>query len=175
MAAQKTAYDPTVALFELFLHPAAVLARREPGLAKMPRELRGSYGVGMDPADVDVNHRIFERYLAAVREMHKRGVIMVAGTDIGVPGHTLDREIELYVEAGFSPLEALQAATIVPARVLGKDRELGSISVGKRADLVVVDGNPLADIHALRKVRLVVARGRAYDPATMWKIAGFQP
>jgi len=175
MAAHKTAYDPTVALFELFLHPSAALNKVEPGLAKMPRELRGSYGVGMDPADVDVNHRIFERYLAAVREMHKRGVTIVAGTDIGVPGHTLDREIELYVEAGFSPLEALQAATIVPARVLGKDRELGSVSVGKRADLVVVDGNPLADIHALRKVRLVVARGRAYDPATMWKIAGFQP
>jgi imidazolonepropionase-like amidohydrolase len=175
MAAQKTAYDPTVALFELFLHPAAELARREPGFAKMPRELRGSYGVGMDPADVADDHRIFEKYLAALREMHKRGVTIVAGTDIGVPGHSLDREIELYVEAGFSPLEALQAATIVPARLLGRDRELGSVTVGKRADLVVVDGNPLADIHALRKVRLVVARGRAYDPATMWKIAGFQP
>jgi imidazolonepropionase-like amidohydrolase len=107
--------------------------------------------------------------------MHRRGVVIVAGTDIGVPGHSLDRELELYVKAGFSPLEALQAATIVPARVLGRDRELGSVTVGKRADLLIVDGNPLADIHALRKVRLVVARGRSYDPATMWKLAGFQP
>ena len=175
MAAQKTVYDPTVALFELFDHPAAELAKREPGLAKMPRELRGSYGSGMDPADVAINHRIFEKYIDAIREMHKRGVVIVAGTDIGVPGYTLDRELELYVEAGFSPLEALQAATLVPARVLGRDRELGTIAVGKRADLVVVDGNPLADIHALRKVRLTIARGRAYDPATMWKLAGFQP
>jgi len=164
-----------VALFELFYHPGAELAKREPGLAKMPRELRGSYGVGMDPADVAVNHRVFEKFLDAVRQMHKLGVVIVAGTDIGVPGHTLVREIELYVEAGFSPLEALQAATIVPARVLGRDQELGTVTVGKRADLIVVDGNPLADIHALRKVRLTIARGRAYDPATMWKLAGFQP
>ena len=175
MAKQKTVYDPTVALFELFLHPASVLAEREPGLAKMPRELRGVFGGGMDPDDVDVNRRVFEKYLAAIREMHKLGVTIVAGTDIGVPGHTLHRELELYVAAGFSPLEALQAATIVPARVLGKDRELGTVTTGKRADLVVVDGNPLADIRALRKVRLVIARGRVYDPATMWKVAGFQP
>jgi imidazolonepropionase-like amidohydrolase len=175
MAKQKTVYDPTVALSELFLHPAAELAKREPGLAKLPRELRGNYGAGMNPEDVDVNHRTFEKFIAAVREMHRLGVIIVAGTDIAVPGHSLHREIELYVEAGFSTIEALQAATIVPARMLGRDRELGTVTVGKRADLVVVDGNPLADIHALRKVRLVVARGRAYDPATMWTLAGFQP
>lgn len=175
MATQKTAYDPTIALFELFDHTAAELAKREPGLAKMPRELRGSYGVGMDPADVAIADRIFEKFVDAIRQMHRRGVVIVAGTDIGVPGHSLHRELELYVKAGFTPLEALQSATIVPARVLGKDAELGSIAVGKRADLVVVDGNPLADISALRKVRLVVARGRGYDPATMWKLAGFQP
>ena len=175
LAAQHTAFDSTLALFELFLHPAAELARREPGIAKMPPQLRGSYGVGMEPDAVGPSHRVFEKYVDILRELHRHGVTLVAGTDIGVPGHTLHRELELYVEAGLTPLEALQAATIVPARVLGRDRELGSIAVGKRADLVVVDGNPLADIHALRKVRLVVARGRSYDPATMWKLAGFQP
>lgn len=69
--------------------------------------------------------------LDAVRHMHAAGVTIVAGTDIGVPGHTLHREMELYVEAGFTPLEALQAATVVPARVLGKDKELGTVTVGK--------------------------------------------
>jgi imidazolonepropionase-like amidohydrolase len=175
MAAAHTLYDPTLALFELFLHPGAELARREPGLAKMPRELRGSYGGGMDPDDVAMNARIFQTYVAAVREMHRRGVVIVAGTDIGVPGHSLPRELELYVQAGFTPLEALAAATIVPARMLGRDRELGTIAAGKRADLALVDGDPLADIRALRRVKLTVARGRAYDPAAMWKLAGFEP
>ena len=63
----------------------------------------------------------------------------------------------------------------MPARALGRDRELGTIAVGKRADLIVVDGNPLADIHALRHLKLTIARGRAYQPAAMWKLAGFQP
>jgi imidazolonepropionase-like amidohydrolase len=175
MAKQHTAYDPTIALYELFDHPIEVLEQREPGIKKAPRELHGIFGVGMDPKSVETNHRVFEKFLDAVRQMHKLGVTIVAGTDIGIPGHSLHREIELYVEAGFTPLEAIQAATIVPARVLGKDKELGTITVGKRADLVVVDGNPLADIHALRNVRLVIARGRTYDPAAMWKLAGFQP
>lgn len=175
MAKQHTVYDPTIALFELWDHPMSVLEKVEPGITKVPRELRGVFGSGMDPKDVEVNHRVFEKFLDAVRQMHKLGVTIVAGTDIGIPGHSLHRELELYVEAGFTPLEALQSATIVPARVLGKDKELGSVSVGKRADLVVVDGNPLADIHALRKIRLVIAHGRAYDPAVMWKLAGFQP
>jgi imidazolonepropionase-like amidohydrolase len=175
MAAQQTAYDPTLALYELMLHPATVLATREPGLGKTPRQLRNIFGVGMDPANVEGNARLFEKYLAAVRAMHEHGVTIVAGTDIGVPGHSLHRELELYVAAGFTPLEALQAATIVPARVLGKDRELGTVTAGKRADLLVVDGDPLTEIRALRNVRLVVARGRSFEPATMWKIAGFQP
>ena len=89
---------------ELFGHPAAELAQREPGLAKMPRELRGSYGVGMDPDDVDSGHASSRSTSTMVREMHRRGVVIVAGTDIGVPGHSLDRELELYVEAGFTPL-----------------------------------------------------------------------
>lgn len=175
MAQKKIAYDPTLALYELFFHPAEELAKREPGLAKVPRELRGIFGTGMDPKEVERSAQMFQKLLEAVRAMHAAGVTIVAGTDIGVPGHTLHREMELYVEAGFTPLEALQAATIVPARVLGKDKELGTVSVGKRADLLVVDGDPLADIKALRKVRHVVARGRVYDPAAMWKLAGFQP
>ena len=71
---------------------------------------------------------------------------IVAGTDQAVPGHSLHREIELYVRAGFTPLEAIQAATIVPARAMGLDKETGTVEVGKRADLILVAGNPLEDI-----------------------------
>src|SRR5439155_23058627 len=124
---------------------AAELARREPGLAKMPAELRGAYG-GVDPESAAYHDAQFRKSLEIVREAHRRGVPIVAGTDIGVLGHSLHREMALYVAAGFTPLEALQAATLVPARALGRDAEVGTIAVGKRADLVVVDGNPLADI-----------------------------
>jgi hypothetical protein len=62
-----------------------------------------------------------------VGELHKRGVPIVAGTDISVPGHSLHRELELYVQAGFTPLEAIQAATIVPARIMHLDKEVGTI------------------------------------------------
>jgi imidazolonepropionase-like amidohydrolase len=102
-------------------------------------------------------------------------VTIVAGTDQAVPGHSLHRELELYVDAGFTPMEAIQAATIVPARAMKKDKELGTIEAGKRADFILVDGDPLADIHALRKIRIVVAQGKAYDPAKLWRSVGFAP
>jgi imidazolonepropionase-like amidohydrolase len=87
----------------------------------------------------------------------------------------LHRELELYVDAGFTPLEAIQAATLVPARAMKKDKELGTIEVGKRADFILVDGDPLADIRALRRIRIVVAAGKAYDPIKLWRSVGFSP
>jgi imidazolonepropionase-like amidohydrolase len=79
------------------------------------------------------------------------------------------------VEAGFTPMEAIQAATLVPARVLGMDRDVGTVEKGKAADLAIVDGDPLADIHALRKVVQVVAAGRVSDCAKLWASVGFKP
>jgi len=79
------------------------------------------------------------------------------------------------VKAGFTPMEAIQAATLVPARFMRLDRELGTVEVGKRADLVVVHGDPLADVSAIRRTALVVTRGRAYDSGALWKLVGFRP
>jgi len=72
-------------------------------------------------------------------------------------------------------MEAIQSATIVPARVLHRDAELGTVETGKRADLIIVDGDPLADIRNLRKTVTVVTGGRAYETATLWKMVGFEP
>jgi imidazolonepropionase-like amidohydrolase len=79
------------------------------------------------------------------------------------------------VEAGLTPMQAIQAATIVPAKVLRLDQEVGTIEKGKRADLILVDGNPLADIRALRNIALVVTAGTAYDPAKLWRLVGCTP
>jgi imidazolonepropionase-like amidohydrolase len=168
-----TVVDPTIALFELFNYPAEELARREPGLAKMPRELRDFFDGAHE--DLAENDAFFKKMLAVLGEMHRRGIPIVAGTDQAVLGHSLHREIELYVEAGFTPMEAIQAATLVPARFMRREAELGTVSAGKRADLIVVDGDPLRDIRDTRKLTLVIARGRSYRPAELWQAAGFTP
>jgi imidazolonepropionase-like amidohydrolase len=83
--------------------------------------------------------------------------------------------MELYVEAGFTPLEALQAATIVPARVMNVDSQMGTVEAGKRADLAILNADPLADIHNIRTVRSVVANGVYFDSAPLWTSVGFLP
>jgi imidazolonepropionase-like amidohydrolase len=99
---------------------------------------------------------------------------VVDGTDEGIPGHSVHREIELYVEAGFTPMEALQAATLVPARVMKLDGELGTLERGKRADMVVLNANPLDQIRNIRTVRWTISGGRVYDAAALWKSVRFQ-
>jgi imidazolonepropionase-like amidohydrolase len=77
--------------------------------------------------------------------------------------------------AGFTPLEAIQAATIVPARAMGMDKELGTIEAGKRADLILVKGNPLENIHDIRNVEFVMSGGKMFKTAELWESVGFQP
>jgi imidazolonepropionase-like amidohydrolase len=171
--AKKAFLDDTLALYELLNYTEEESAKREPGLAQIPRELEGMMSSDVRPDEVADRSAMFERFVAIVGELHKRGVPLVAGTDISVPGHSLHRELELYVQAGFTPLEAIQAATIVPARMMHLDKEAGTIEPGKRADLVVLAGDPMADIHNIRKVETVVARGKSYAPAPLWKLIGF--
>lgn len=101
-----------------------------------------------------------------VRLLHNAGVLLLAGTDVGiptlVPGISLHEELVLLVECGLTPLEALRAATLNPARVLGLADSLGPIESGKLADLVLLEANPLADIHNTQRIRAVVADGRLY-------------
>ena len=105
---------------------------------------------------------------------YDHGVPIVAGTDGALPGYSLLREVELYVQAGFTPLQAIQAATRISARALSQEAEMGTITLGKRADLVVLDANPLTDISAIRRTRFVVTNGKMYEPAALWRLAGFR-
>ena len=110
-----------------------------------------------------------------LKVLFDKGVPILAGTDGALPGYSLLREIELYVRAGLTPLQAIQSATIVAARALGLDADSGTVSVGKRADLAVLDADPLADISAIRRTRYVVTNGRMYEPAALWRLASFRP
>ena len=74
-----------------------------------------------------------------------------------------------------TPMQAIQSATIVPARVMRLDKEVGTVEVGKRADIVIIDGDPLRSISDIRKVRSVVTAGRMYDAKTLWRQLGISP
>lgn len=103
----------------------------------------------------------FAHKRAMTAAMHRAGVQFLAGTDNGVAfGFSLQDQLGLFVQAGFSPMEALQTATINPARYFGREKELGTIGRGKLADLVLLDANPLVDIGNTRRINAVVANGR---------------
>lgn len=177
LKAHNTVVDPTIALMEFYTASTAKPpASFEPGVLKVAPELAAQLtDVGPPGPMADLGNKIFEKELQVVGALHRAGVTVVAGTDQTVPGYSLHREIELYVQAGFTPMEAIQAATIVPARVMGLDKELGTVETGKRADLIVITGDPLADIHATRNVDAVITNGVMYNTAELWKSVGFKP
>jgi imidazolonepropionase-like amidohydrolase len=169
--------DPTMALMEMEFRPADVPAEKlEPGIARVAPELREQLISGGLPAQFAAEGRkIVQEELQLIGALHRAGVPIVAGTDQAVPGFSVYHEIELYVQAGFTPMEALQAATIVPARAMKVEKDSGSLEAGKRADLDVLDANPLDDIRNIRSVRSVLANGVLYDPAPLWESVGFKP
>lgn len=171
-----TVMDPTTSWNELGGHPAgAPLESFLPGVSRLPKPLTRMFD-SMSSGAGDV--AAWRARLVASARLLKRavdaGLLVVAGTDKGVPGFSLQRELELYVDGGMTPLQALQTATIMPARAMKLDTELGTIEAGKRADLVVLDGNPLEKISNVRLASRVVV-GRLYDTAALWKAAGFDP
>lgn len=100
-----------------------------------------------------------------IRDMLPRGNRFLAGCDGGVPGFCLHDELQALTQAGLSPLQAIQAATINAARLLGREDTQGSIDVGKRADLVLLDADPLTDIRNTRRIAAVIVRGRVLEKA----------
>ena len=172
-----TVVDPTLAVFEMFQRTGRKpLESFEPGVAKVAPALSVQLrNVGPGPARADLGQAQFAAELKAVSALHRAGVPIVAGTDQTVPGHSVHREMELYVEAGFTPMEALRAATLVPAKVMGLEKETGTIEPGKRADLVILGANPLDNISNVRRTERVIQGGVVYDCAALWRSVGFQP
>jgi imidazolonepropionase-like amidohydrolase len=125
--------------------------------------------------DLATRKRFIEKELEVVNAMHRAGVPFLAGTDTppGVyifPGFSLHEELRRFVAAGFTPMEALQTATLNPAKFLGRENELGTIEKSKVADLVLLDANPLDDIRNTQKVAGVVANGRYFSRTDLDKL-----
>jgi imidazolonepropionase-like amidohydrolase len=171
-----TVVDDTLALMEVILHPLDhPISSFEPGILRVAPELKeGLETMGVPPPKSEQSAATFRAMETTVRVLHQAGVPIVAGTDQAVPGFSLDREIELYVQAGFTPMEAIQAATVVSARAMGMEKDSGTIEVGKRADVILVDGNPLENISDIRKVSVVFAAGKMYQPAALWSSVGIK-
>jgi imidazolonepropionase-like amidohydrolase len=122
----------------------------------------------LDTDPLPVREKFVEHELDIVRKLHAAGVPFLAGTDTPagvdvIPGFSLHAELQRLVDAGFTPLEALQTATINPARFLGRTEDLGTVETGKIADLVLLDANPTEEIHNTRKIAGVVLDGRYFS------------
>lgn len=119
-----------------------------------------------DPEALQPRLDVHQKHIQLVRMMHSAGVQIMAGSDFSdwgmVPGVDLHNELALLVQAGFTPLEALQAATVNPARFLGLSHRLGTIQAGRAADLVLLDANPLENISHSRKISAVMFNGSLY-------------
>jgi imidazolonepropionase-like amidohydrolase len=179
LVAHKTVLDPTLATFDaMFTTDAGEL---DPVIApyakRLPAQIvRGAYGGGLPaPGAKRAQYRAsYAAMLRMVKAAWDRKIPIVAGTD-NIAGLSLPHELELYVQAGIPAPDVLALATIGAARVMGVDRETGSITVGKRADLALIEGDPTRDIAAVRNTRSIVCRGRLYDAAELFTGVGMRP
>jgi imidazolonepropionase-like amidohydrolase len=121
------------------------------------------------PEDFERLKKVYRKHVEIVGQMRRAGVALLAGTDtLGpfcLPGFGLHDELSLLVQAGLTPMEALQSATQNPARFLGRINALGTVEQGKIADLVLLEANPLEDIRNTQKIAGVVLRGRLISPS----------
>lgn len=158
---------PTAGLNTILLNPMFERDDWSEALSFMPEDVRKEWQHPPDwlPADKAQRDTTFARYtMSMIKRMHATGVPIGAGTDTpiahAIPGYSLLNELEILVTAGLSPLEALEAATLRPAEFLSLQDQMGSIDVGKVADLVLLDADPLEDIDNIRKIDTVIFQGR---------------
>ena len=173
-----TVVDPTLAIEELVftVSKGKLPPGLEPLMARLPVQVQRAIGsLGLDfGGKEELYKRSFDKMVQSVKVMRDAGITVVAGTD-GIAGITLQRELELFVQAGLSPAEAIRDATLVPARVMKADAQTGSIVAGKRADLFVVDGDPLADIRDIRKTVMTFEAGVRYPSKELYETVGVSP
>ena len=168
---RKVALTSTLTVFETFT-PGRPMP---PGVEVLMPELKAQYEQTYSRTysnDRSAYVTLFPKMMQLERAFVRAGGMLVAGTDPTgsggvIPGYSDQRQIELLVEAGFTPLEAISIATLNGAKYLGRDSRIGSIAPGKQADLVLVAGNPAERIADVRKVETVFRQGIGFDPAKL--------
>jgi enamidase len=171
LVAHHVAVTSTLTVFETFTPGQP----EPPGLEVLDPTLRDHFErfrARVDSNPQSVFATLFDRERAMEVAFVRAGGLLVAGTDPTggggvVPGFSNQRQVELLVGSGFTPLEAIRICTLNGATYLGRANEIGSIAMGKQADLVVIDGNPAANISDIRKVEMVFKQGVGYDPAKL--------
>jgi imidazolonepropionase-like amidohydrolase len=168
---------PTLASLDITAHPENDRPE-DPLLAFVPHKLAKEWRDSL--GDQDLKKRAASLWSVAANdwkltgEMHQAGVALLAGSDsldpFVFPGDSLHRELAELVRAGFTPAEALRAATLGAAEFLGRQHELGTIEKGNIADLVLLDANPLEDIGNTRKISVVIRSGKYLDRAALDKL-----
>jgi imidazolonepropionase-like amidohydrolase len=168
---KKVALTSTLTVFETFT-PGRPLP---PGLDVLLPELRQQFATNhqrTSQSQTSIYRTLLPKAMALERAFARAGGMLIAGTDPTggggvVPGFSNQRQLELLVEAGFTPLEAIRIGTLNGATYLGRDARVGSIAAGKQADLVVINGNPAAAIADVRKVDTVFKQGVGFDPVKL--------
>jgi hypothetical protein len=174
-----TVLDPTVNVFEgLFSgDPAAVTPGLEDIAPRFPPQIRRgllSEALEVPKGKEDAYRAAFPAMLKLLKALHDAGVTIIPGTD-ALAGYQLHHELELYARAGIAPAQVLRAATLTSAQVMGVDGNRGTITAGKFADMILIEGDPSKDIRDIRKVATVLKGGKVYDPAAIEKALGIVP
>jgi imidazolonepropionase-like amidohydrolase len=161
IGASRLWFDPTLVAFR----PPDESVSEDADFDRLPASLPRFWRSLFWPMETDSE---FATMKAFVRRVHRQGGRLLVGTDSPVkyvaPGYGLHRELQLLADCGLTPREVLQAATRDAAEALHRQADLGTVEVGKLADLVLINGNPLKDLQVSRNVRWVVLNGRLYDP-----------
>jgi hypothetical protein len=174
-----TTVDVTLATFEgMFTgRPGMVSPDYAAVLSRLPAQVqRGAYtgGLPVTRENDQLYKDSYDAMLRMTKRMYDAGIPILAGTD-ATPGIMLHRELELEVRAGIPAAKTLQIATFNAARLLKQENELGSIAPGKRADVVLVEGNPVEHISDIRRCRLVMKNGVLYRSADVYAAVGIKP
>ena len=165
------ALTSTLTVFETFTPGRP----KPPGLEVLTPQLREQFEQNYTRTQVNkesVYTTLFPKGMALERAFARAGGMLIAGTDPTggggvIPGFANQRQVELLVDAGFTPLEAISISTLNGAKYLGRDKSVGTLAVGKQADIVVINGDPAAAIADIRKVETVFKQGIGYDPAKL--------
>jgi imidazolonepropionase-like amidohydrolase len=179
LLAHHTTLDVTLATFESMFtgRPGRVSSDCAPVVERLPAQVqRQCYagGLAVTAATDQRNRDSYAAMLRMTKKLSDAGVPILVGTD-AMAGVMLHRELELEVKAGISPAKALQNATWLAATVLKQQATMGAIRPGSRADLLLVEGNPLVSISDIRRGRMVVKDGTVFDPAKVYAAVGMLP